>query len=261
VDVLLEKSSHPISLTESTVVIDVRSSFDYGLNHVNNSVHLPWSGLAENESTGELLRSPREASVRLALKGIHPGVPVVVVGNGGKGEGEEGRLAWTLLYYGFKDVQVANIETLKSSMTVYPSPPTENARLWQVPSKDEMTISEENFKEFIMTPAKRKGAKISVLDVRSPKEYFNKSSKTKGMKAQPDIGAMNIEWKEFYTADGRPNIAMRAKLQSLGIELGDQIVVLSNRGVRSSSVSYALIAMGFTNVRNFVGGWRKLMMN
>ena len=53
---VVEKAHAPLALTGNTVILDARSSFDYGLNRVQNSLHLGWADLAENPRTGEVLR-------------------------------------------------------------------------------------------------------------------------------------------------------------------------------------------------------------
>ncbi len=114
---VVTKSQKPVQLTENTVVLDVRPAFEYGLNKIQNSQNFPWQNLAENSQTGELLRDTRQAALRLSLKGVIPQTPVVIVGNGRAGQGEEGRLAWNLLFLGFHDVQVCAVETFRKNMT------------------------------------------------------------------------------------------------------------------------------------------------
>ncbi len=254
-EVVVSKSSKPLELNEKMVILDARSAFDYGLNRVVGSHHFPWENLAESAETGEILRDQRKLAQRLALMGLTPSTPIVVIGNGPSGNGEEGRLAWTLLYLGYKDVQTANIELFRKNLTSMVTPPPKNAEPADVEPDIGMVTAKEEFKRLADNPKDRRENHIWIIDVRSEKEYFNKAP---GTEPKPDIGAINIEWKQFYTQMGRPDPLMRKKLQALGIGENDRIILLCNRGVRSSAASYALISLGFHRVENFLSGWRSL---
>lgn len=254
-DLVVDKSVRPLEISEQTVILDTRSSFDYGLNHVANSLHFPWDQLAESARDGEVLRDPRKAALKLSLIGLQPMTPVVVVGNGPRaGQGEEGRLAWTLLYLGFQDVQTAQIESFRSNMTPNPSAQPQNVSIWKVTPRSEMQIGKPEFSQLSQNPRGRLESRIWIIDVRSDKEYFNKS----GSAYTPDIHALHMEWKEFYTDKGRPNPTVRAKLESLGVRPSDRVILVSNKGVRSGAAAYALIALGFSQVQNFTAGWNSL---
>lgn len=252
-DVLVDKTARPIALDEKTTVLDARSNFDFGLNRVEGSQHFAWDKLAESEASGEVLRDKRQAALRLSLLGLEPTSKVVVVGQGVNGRGEEGRLAWTLLMLGFQDVQVASLEMFRKNWTQNPSPPPKNAAPWQPNPRDGMEISHEEFARLATDPKYRLERKVHIVDVRSEREYFNQAGGPK----IPDIGAINIEWTQFYTALGRPNSKIKARLKAVGIGEGDRVVLVSNRGVRSGAAAYALLALGFARVENYTGGWNR----
>lgn len=252
-EILVDKSKKPVAVTEQTVVLDARDQFEYGLNRILNSHHFPWENLAENRKTGEPLRDQRKAAQRLALLGITLATPIVVVGVGPAGDGEEGRLAWNLMYLGFQDVQVASIDLFRQSLTQTPTPPPRNVPLWKPNILNNMIVDKAAFKKLAMDPKGRIQKKIHFIDVRSTDEYFNKS---KAVKAVPDVNAIHIDWKEFFTPTGRPNLDLKKRLQALGVGTNDRIITISQRGVRSSAAAYALMALGFTNVQNYISGWQ-----
>lgn len=256
-DLLVDKTQRPIELTEQTVVLDARSNFEYGLNRVQNSVHFPWDALAETTQGGEVLKDLRKAALKLSLQGLQPGTPIVVVGNGPRGRGEEGRLAWTLLYLGFQDVQVAALETFRKNWTQSPSPQRQNVPVWPVHPRAEMQMAKTDFVKLSKDPKGRMEKRIFIIDVRSGSEYANRATTKAG--PAPDINAMHMEWKEFFTENGRPHRAVKTKLQSLGITPNDRIILISNKGVRSGAVAYALLALGFSRVQNFTAGWNSLL--
>lgn len=236
---------------EPSVVLDVRSAFDYGLNRVEGSLHFPWESLAESAHSGELLRDQRKAGLRLSLLGVDKASSVLVVGNGpARGSGEEGRLAWNLLYLGFKDVQVASIDNFKNLLTQRPTPPPANGTVWVPEPKSDLLISKSDFLS-LMKDKKAKGAHIIVIDVRSRKEFSDR-------RVLSDAGVINIEWSKFYKPDGRPNQDFKQILTEWGINPKDRIVVISNRGVRSAAAAFALLSLGYTQVQNFTGGYRSI---
>lgn len=252
---VIAKSQKPIAITENTVVLDARAAFDYGLNRVEGSHHMTWESLAENPETGEVLRDRRRLAQRLALFGLTPNTPTIVVGYGPRGEGQEGRLAWTLLYLGFQDVQTAGLELFRKNWTNKPSDSPKNVPPVEIEGNIALVTSKEEFKRLSRDPQGRKESRVHIIDVRSEKEYFSKKS---DVSARPDIQALNIEWKEFYSSDGRPNIKMKKKLNQLGIQDSDRVILVSNRGVRSAAAAYALISLGFHRVENFIGGFHSL---
>ncbi len=259
-DVLIDKTSKPLQLSDQTVVLDARSGFDYGLNRISGAIHFPWTNLAENpSSSGEVLRDLRKAALRLSLNGLEPKTPIVVVGYSipAGGTGEAGRLAWNLLLLGFHDVQVANVEVFRKTLTQNPSPPAKNAPIWKIEEREDLQISPEQFAKLAQDPKGRLESRTFIIDVRSDKEYLNKISHKRGH--APDINAINIEWQEFYTPQGRPDARVKEKLKAVGILPNDRIILISQKGVRSGAAAYALLALGFRNVQNFSAGWNSLL--
>jgi thiosulfate/3-mercaptopyruvate sulfurtransferase len=243
------KAEIPLKVFDNTKVLDARSAFDYGLGHWSEAVPFPWTKLAEREQTGQLLKDPRQAFQRLALVGVDPLTPVIVVGNGWKGNGEEGRLAWALLYYGLSDVQTVSQEGVDIYLTRNPEKPVENVKPWNHELRQAMVIHKDEFLKKVLSARKEGGQKVIFIDVRSKAEYFRKEG---GMYAEPDIQALHMEWKEFYKEDGRPDLNLKKRLHALGYSEDDEIIVFSNRGVRSGAAAYSLIANGFRDVRNFL---------
>jgi thiosulfate/3-mercaptopyruvate sulfurtransferase len=182
---------------------------------------------------------------------------VVLVGYGpSAGQGEEGRLAWNLLYLGFQDVQIAGVEVLRKSMTHQASPPAQNVALWRAEPRSDLQMGKNEFLNLALNPKLRLEQRVHIVDVRSAKEFLNK---VPGKRKLPDITAINIEWRDFFTRDGRVDAKFRTRLSELGILPKDQVIVVSNRGVRSGAAAYALLAMGYVRVQNFTGGWNSLL--
>jgi thiosulfate/3-mercaptopyruvate sulfurtransferase len=252
-EVVISKSTKPLVLTENTVVLDARPAFDYGLNRVQGSHHFRFENLAETSQSDELMKDRRRLAQRLALLGLTPQTPIVVVGNGPQGDGSEGRLAWTLLYLGFRDVQTASVEMFRKNLTQNITAPPKNAQPAEIETHVAMVTRTEDFRRLAKNPKERLENRIWIVDVRSEKEYLKQGG---GTEENPDVGALNIEWKQFYTKLGRPDPSIKKRMQALGIRDSDRLTLVGEGGKRSSAAAYALISLGFNRVENFPKGWR-----
>lgn len=230
---------YPIRIDEKTKLLDARSHFDFGLSHAENSSHIKWDGYSIT-NTGKTSR-------RLALLGVSPDTPVVVLGDGHRGSGEEGRVAWMLMYLGIKDVQTSSLDALKLRRAKGDERNAENKENWS-PKLNLHLMADA--REVVGNAVGKKEKGIHIIDVRSPKEYFEKDAL--------EVRGVNIEWKEFFTSTGRPSLRMKNKLQNIGINPNDRIVIVSNQGLRSGAATYALTMIGFRNVGNFAAGWKSL---
>lgn len=254
---LVNKSKSKIQITENTQIIDVRSNFDFSVIHLPKSVNLNWRDFAQLQppAPGRLIQDTSTIVRRLALKGLHPSKPTVVLGQALEGEGEEGRIAWMLFYLGFEDVQTGNIDLFEGQMTNVENPPLPNVPRWVPDLREGVNISRD---EFLGALASRtKGQKVHVIDARTKAEYFNKKGFGEAY-STPDLQAINIEWKEFFTPDGRVNQSMRDQLVGVGVQPGDVVIAISNQGLRSGAVTYALLSLGFTRATNYTGGYTEL---
>ncbi len=259
--VLSSRMSAPVVLSDDLVVIDTRSRFDYTMAHVPGSIHLTWQEFVDGRSAtpGKLQPSFQRFARRLALLGVHSSTPVLVLGNGLKGKGDEGRLAWTLFYLGITNIQVADIEAFAKGLTNIETPPRENAKNWEPEIKTTVEASQDEVEKAVFGK-KKLGEKVYLIDVRSKTEYFRKKSSNFEYSA-PNLGAINIEWKDFFQPDGRPHLPMRDKLRAIGIQFKDRVIAISDNGVRSAAVTMALLAMGFSGAANYSGGYTELLRN
>ncbi|MGZ3723637.1 MAG: sulfurtransferase [Bdellovibrionales bacterium] len=131
-------------------------------------------------------------------------------------------------------------------MTPNDTTPVLNEKPWTVNPRDDLRIGKQEFEHFAKGSEDRAKNRVHIIDVRSPKEFSGKDKR--------DIGATNIEWKHFYTPQGRPDPLIKEKLAALGISPGDRVILVCRSGVRSSAATYALRAIGFTNAQSLTGG-------
>ena len=255
---LVAGAKKPLTITDQATVIDVRSLFEYSLAHIPQSLSMQWTDFTVpgQPQSGLLNNDLFKEARRMAVKGLDPQTPIIVVGDGPRGAGEEGRMAWTLLYMGFKNVQFAALNHFKNlPMTQKESPPKTSSPMWKPHLVDSLLVDVGQVKKVVSHPQEL-GEQVFIIDVRTEKEYFQRQ---KGLNYKyPDINAIHIPWTEFIDEQGRPNLAMKESLKELGVFVSSRIIVISQRGVRSGAVTAALTLMGYTRAANFAGGYQQL---
>lgn len=254
-----------IVVDENTFIVDARSDFEFAIAHFPQAIHLSWSDFTDAQ---EIIRRERGTAAlgrvkkdidpilrRLALYGLSLDSKIIIVGKANKGDASEGILAWMFLYLGFKNVQTAQIDTLGIRYSNLLNSPKPNVLPWEAEIRHSLVASRDEIKS---AASSKHDDKVHIIDVRSKDEYFNKNSKLQYQ--MPDLRAIHIEWKEFYTNDGRPNQDIRKQLESVNISRNDRILVISNRGLRSAAATYALLVLGFSKAANYDGGYEELVL-
>lgn len=256
VQALKDAVRKPIRITSNTVILDARPPFEFAVAHLSQSSNVLWTDFADVRGPfpGRLKKDLSDDIRRLSLLGIGPTTPVVVVGQGHQGQGEEGRLAWTLLYLGLKNVQVAELGSLGLRYSNVVLPPRENSERWSPDYKNSILAEKD---EVIQAATSKHDGRVHILDVRSKNEYFSKDESLQYV--VPDLRALHVEWKEFFTLQGRPDREIRQKLQAIHVGVEDRVIVISNNGVRSAAVTYALLTLGYKKAANFSGGYTELL--
>lgn len=237
-----KKQENKIQITDATVVLDARPAFDFLMAHINGSYNMRGEEFMQRKEPfkGVLEKDLFFHTRRLARLGISPETPVVVVGRGVEGGGEEGQLAWILMYLGVKSVKFAAIRYFSIPMTSAESPPRASVPLWKPILNESLLLERDDFLKSLELSA--------VLDVRSEEEFLKQSVK----------GAINIPWLEFFDRDGFAKKEVVEKLTEKGFSLEKEIFVISNQGRRSAAVTLALQDLGFQKAKNFSGGFKQL---
>jgi thiosulfate/3-mercaptopyruvate sulfurtransferase len=253
--VTAKEATGEISITEQTVIIDARPAFEYTVSHLNGAIHLRPEEFNQKETPFQGILDPDyfASARRLARLGISPETPVVVVGRGPQGFGEEGRMAWTLKFFGVKDVKFAAIDYFSLPLSTAEAPPRKNAVIWKPVIDESLEISKNEFLNEVKKPRADASSAV-IIDVRSSEAYLGKKSNRK----DPDIGAINIPWVEFFTPKGLPHETVRSRLESVGITRDRKILTISERGIESAAVTLALRELGYSKATNFSGGYWQL---
>lgn len=252
--------SNPALLTENTVIVDARPAFDYSVAHLNGSIPLRPEDFNQREEKFKGYLDPDHFTLtrRLARLGISPETSVVVVGRGLQGRGEEGRVAWTLKRLGVRNVRFASIDNFSIPLGAAEAPPRSPTVMWKPQGDESLEVSRKDFIQETMKP--RAGPdSVVIVDVRPSEEYLGKVSSARAP-TPPDIGAINVPWKDFFLQNGTVNEKIKERLQSIGISPERKIFVISQDGIESAAVTLALRELGFLKASNFSGGYLELLL-
>lgn len=249
-----------IQLSPQTVIVDARPAFEYSVSHLNGSILLRPEDFNQKEEKfrGLLDLDHFTLARRLARLGIGPETPVVVVGRGVQGHGEEGRVAWTFKRLGLHNVRFAAIDYFSIPLSSAEAPPRENVAIWKPEEDESLEVTRTDFLKAVVKPKSPAVGPIVIIDVRPSEEYLGKVSSSQ-VKTPPDIGAVNIPWTHFFRQNGLLNESVKSKLEAIGITTDKTIYVVANQGQESAAVTLALREMGYAKAANFAGGYVELM--
>lgn len=259
-------------LSDATVILDVRAPFEFNLSHIAGAINVAWEDFSRRppDVRGLIERDLHSITRRLALIGIDKATPVLVVGNGKLGKGEEGRVAWTLESLGIENVQLAlsgAYRELKGE-----NPQKQNKIFWDTVLNPDLMVTWAELKSkiegttYVNTKARRKSLEsiplplknhdFVILDVRSKEEF---SIDNLSQRTPRQFKLQNLDWREFFTDEMDPNPAMVKTLHELGVSQMTDVYLISNHGVRSGAVAWALRKLGYTKAQNFAGGYEQVV--
>ena len=232
------------------VVIDARPRTVFEAGHIPGSVPLHWTELTELDADGLWdARPPRDLGALLDRRGVPLHQPVVVVGSGPLGDGDDGNVYWTLRWLGHPDVSVLSGGYL-GWLATGGEPETGRAigggedDDWT----DHLAAGSGPDDPYYATSADVAAWPGTVLDVRSDQEF-----------ATGHIpGATWMEWTAAF--DGEllaPEDVVRARLRAAGVELDAPVVTTCRSGIRAGHTFMVLDALGVADPANYVGSWRR----
>lgn len=276
-------------LKEDPIILDVRSTFDFNLSHVPSAVNVRWEDFAQQDPHSRGVLDPDLFGIarRLALIGVSPDSKVLILGKGYAGNGEEGRVAWTLKVLGVKTIFTLDHTELRA-LRVQNSPAIQNKAMWKPEVDASLSVDVKTFKNMVtgqvprlglsskvrskalqlpsgvaskVTAAKIFGVpmdeaqqRLVVIDARSS-ELF--STENLAQKKAVVVPVVNIPWKSFYTEKGLLTESVKNKLTENKITKDSIIFVISNYGLESGAVTFALRALGYEKSANFAGGYEQ----
>ncbi|MEK2645848.1 sulfurtransferase [Bdellovibrio sp. BCCA] len=239
-------------MKDNPVILDARPSFEFNLAHVPGAINVRWEDFSQQNPKSRGLLQPDLFSLarRLSLIGVDPQTKVLVLGKGPQGAGEEGRVAWTLKVLGVKEVYTVLHTSYREMNPTKEAPLVQNKPYWKPDVAETLTTDFKDFKNMVS----KADSSLVVIDVRSAQEYALRNlSQIKDVKAS----VINMNWTEFFGEKGLPEKKIESALYEKNISKDTKILVISNHGVRSGAVTYALNFLGYKKASNFAGGYEQ----
>jgi thiosulfate/3-mercaptopyruvate sulfurtransferase len=247
-------------LNEVTL-LDLRPTEDFALGHIEGAKHLDIYGVSLNDSS----EAPLEAflSIFHALFGAR-GVSrdrSVVVYDHESGE-RASRAVWLLAVLDHPDVKLldggigawtasgrpvvrvgeaaAPVPPEKAPPTAPPFPGGRHLDILATRFDVDRAIDDEQ---------------SIIVDVRRTSEYEGTEKRARRVGTIP--GAVHVFWRDHLDEYGalQPADTVRTLYESKGVTPDKAVICLCQGGYRSASTFLALTALGYPQVRNYVGSW------
>lgn len=223
-----ERSSRPVAITKETVVLDVRSFLDYQLASLPDAVSINADEFyLKNMNDANVDEKASGLARRLALMGVTPFSHVVVFGYGSRGQGEEGRVALTLLALGIERVQLAAVDSFKGKLSSKKKNQKQNQRYWEPRLVRSLYCSVHPRKDTMF-----------VLNVDGPQKTKQKFTQL--------LATVSVDWLDFVNKDDfSPNYSVKKSLAQEKIIETSPVMV---RGQYGSLATFNMIQLGYKQV-------------
>ena len=242
-------------------LIDVRPAEDFAAGHIEGARHLDIYGVSLNNTASE----PLEAFVSIfdtlfGSRGVIGGRPVVIYDHE-SGE-RSARATWLLAVLDHPDVRMLDggsqawtragmpfvrieqgAEVIDPKKAPPTPPPFRGGRRYEyLATRFDVAdaIDDEN---------------TIIIDVRRESEYLGTEKRARRVGTIPN--AVHVFWREHLDQLGelRPAEDIRALYEAKGVTPDKSIIAFCQGGYRSASTFFALRALGYPNVRNYIGSW------
>lgn len=243
-------------LSADPVILDVRSPMDFGVGHVPGAVNVQWQDFARSEEgqRGLLPADLFGVARRLALYGISPERPVIVIGWGPMGHGEEGRVAWMLRYLGVRRVTVVPLSFFRAQIPRPGEGTPRNAPVWKPVLDEGWGISAREFRARVSAS---RASKQGLPGAAEPLAILDVAGRGgKGLSVKPEISTpvLTWDWRGLFREDGRMSDDLTTKMEQLGLRPEHEIIVVDAGSVAAAAVVFALRENGFGKARLLMGG-------
>lgn len=242
-------------IADGATVLDARGARAWAQGHVEGAAPVHWRDLLVQRwvprlRTGVLSDDADFLQARLRAAGVGDGRPVVVVGAGPAGWGEEGRLAWTLAMVGHERVGI-----LDGGVAAWPALTTSSA----TPRAGDLMVRwEPRWRTTVGELATRLDAigrgELVVWDTREPREFAGATPYGE-VRGGHVPGARSLWVGELWAPDGRlrSRTALRELLERSGVLSDRPVVTVCTGGVRSGLAWAALRWLGMAQAANCDG--------
>lgn len=163
------------------------------------------------------------------------------------------RVAWMLEYAGSLKVFLLEggfSEWRQSHFTIEKKPTKPKPKTFEIRPNSNLLATADHV-------AKLKSG--VVLDVRSQQEFTGQEKRDCDTRYGRIPGARWVEWTNFLHDGVRfeNNSEIGKVLEQKGLKKDAEVVTYCHRGARAAAALYALRALGFKDVKNYVGSWHE----
>ena len=242
--------------------IDARPKKLYLKGHAPGAVSAEWTEFRDQEAalmTGKLDADLDRLAGLLASRGVGRDHWAIVFGDPLSLWGEEGRIAWTLLYLGATKVSIvdggypawkaAGLPTTKGAVKREPA-------AFEAEVVDELIARKRDVQAF---SADRESWSTVIVDVREPGEYRGAPDAPAygALRVGHVPGAVNLPWRTMLDDVGKvlPPEDLGPILLDKGIRPDARIITYCTGGVRSAHTWFVLHALGYPAVQNYAASW------
>jgi thiosulfate/3-mercaptopyruvate sulfurtransferase len=246
---------------DDVTLIDLRPAEEFALGHIEGAKHLDIYGVSLNDTSA----APLEAFLSIfhslfGARGVSRDRPVVIYDHE-SGE-RAARAVWLLSVLDQPDVKlldggtgawVASGRPLVRVGEVAPPVAPEEAPPTPPPFRGGRRL-EYLATRFDVDHAIDDDATV-ILDVRRKSEYEGAEKRARRVGTIP--GAVHVFWRDHLDDRGalRPAEAVKALYASKGVTPDKTVIAFCQGGYRSASTFLTLTALGYPQVRNYIGSW------
>jgi thiosulfate/3-mercaptopyruvate sulfurtransferase len=233
-------------------VLDARSKASYRQSHILGARHADlFHYFVPGTDKKGLKQFQEDLASELGALGLS-GLETAVVYESRFGM-RAARIAWMLQYAGLSKVFLleGGFQAWKrASYSVEKSQPIFQDKKFEVRPNSKILASAEE------TARLKRGI---VLDVRSLGEYEGSEVRDCDTRRGRVPGASWLEWTEFinHGRGFRKDRRISGVLKEKGLHKNQEIVTYCHRGARAAAAYYALRALGYNNVKNYIGSWHE----
>lgn len=230
---------------EGAIIIDARSSEEYGVSHVAGSVSVPMSALVVKDPYPNMLPPKSQIEEVLSESGISNDDTVLVYDN--ISNMDAARVLWTMEMYGHENVKVISggLQALKDSDAEFTAEKTKLTKTtYKAKEMDKTLIAKL---DYVKAQINMPNDNVVIIDTRSNEEFY----------AGTIPGSIHINYINNNYGDDTYKIPRDIQNTYLDKEITPDmtIILFCKTSVRAAQSYTALKDAGYKNVKVYDGAW------
>lgn len=253
--ITVKKLHSKLKTSKNLKIIDVRSSGQYLLGHIPKAVQMWGADLqAQDAWVDELIPEPKFFTYSLQQKGINKDSEIIIYSK--RNSSWAARLWFIFQFYDYQNVKI-----LKGGYQSWQENNFEKKILPTKTKKGNFVIKDVNNNLITDTGTiieNLNNHNFIILDLRNRKEFKEREVGTAASKTERIPTSINIEWQQLFDEEDR----LKSKEELLKIfrkenttQTKENIVLLSNKGVRAAHGFLILKSLGYQNLKVYDEGW------